>query len=152
MVKKGIAPLIATVLLVIFSVAVGFVVMSFGRAQIEVGADCPINVNFKMVQISGNDQICYDRLKEEIVFLVENGPNTEIKGLIINVIGTKRAETYNMDDVYIDVAANHMGFLRYNTEYFGNIRQIKITPKIKLFENEEICTLQSIIVEEVPSC
>ena len=56
--KKGIAPLIATLLLISFAVSVGLVVMNFGRAQVELEAECPLNIGLGFAEIAGAQDIC----------------------------------------------------------------------------------------------
>nr|MBT4247346.1 hypothetical protein [Candidatus Woesearchaeota archaeon] len=62
--KRGIAPLIATMLLISFAVSLGMVVMNFGRAQVELQAQCAIDVNLKISEIAGAKEVCLDPAKQ----------------------------------------------------------------------------------------
>ena len=64
--KRGIAPLIATLLLISFAVAVGVVIMNFGRAQVELEAQCAIDIGLRLAKIGGSQDICYDSTKKNI--------------------------------------------------------------------------------------
>ena len=149
--KKGISPLIATFLLISFAVALGVVIMSFGRAQVELEAQCPINIGLKVSNIGGEDQFCYDRNAKEIKFTLENGVNVKVEGLVFNVIGTQQAESFEINTEIIK-AGTYLGNMKYDASTSGDIRQVKISPKINLYEEEQICTDKALIIEEIRDC
>jgi len=149
--KKGISPLIATFLLISFAVALGVVIMSFGRAQVELEAECPINIGLKVSNIGGEDQFCYDTNSKEIKFTLENGVNVKVEGLVFNVIGTQQAESYEINTEIIK-AGTYLGKMQYDSSTSGDIRQVKISPKINLYDEEQICTDKALIIEEIRSC
>jgi flagellin-like protein len=150
--KRGIAPLVATLLLISFAVALGVVIMSFGRAQVELEAQCPINIGMKLSEISGEEQLCYDSAKKELIFTIENGVNIKVDGLVFNIIGSIQAESYELNDAKMGKAGNYLGQISYNVETSGKIRQIKVSPKINLYEEEQICVDKALIIEEVRDC
>lgn len=147
--KKGITALMATFLLISLAVAVGVVVMNFGRAQVEEGAECAIDVGLHFAEISGEGQICYDG--SQVKFTVENGINIDVQGLIVNVIGTERAETFEISDARMGKAGTYVGKLKFDSSG-GQIRQVKITPKINPLDEEVICPDRALIIESVKSC
>jgi hypothetical protein len=149
--KKGISPLIATFLLISFAVSLGVVIMSFGRAQVELEAQCPINIGLKISSIGGEDQFCYDTNAKEIKFTLENGVNVKVEGLVFNVIGAQQAESHEINTKIIK-AGTYLGNMKYDSSTSGKIRQIKISPKINLYEAEEICTDKALIIEDVRDC
>ncbi|MBT6774761.1 hypothetical protein HOA91_05320 [Candidatus Woesearchaeota archaeon] len=150
--KRGISPLIATLLLISFAIAIGVVVMNFGQAQVELEAKCPINIGLKLSKISGEKQFCYDADKKEISFNVENGVNINVEGLVVNVIGSQQAQSFELNDAKITKAGVYDGKVSYDSSSGGELRQIKITPKIVLHDNEEICTDKALVVEEIRPC
>ena len=147
--KRGIAPLVATLLLISFAVSLGVVIMNFGRAQVELQAQCPVDIGLKLAEISGKKQACLDG--NAISFTVENGANMQVTGLVVNVIGSKKAETKEFTDPIAKVGT-FVGSMPYSVSTSGEIRQLKITPKIKLSAVEEICVEKSLVVESVPNC
>ncbi len=147
--KRGIAPLIATLLLISFAVSLGVVVMNFGRAQVELQAQCPVDIGLKLAEISGKRQICHDG--KDLSFTVENGVNIKVTGLMINVIGSKKAETKELV-AEIPKAGTYVGSIPYNKAVSGDIRQVKIIPKIKLSAEEDICVEKALVVELVAGC
>ena len=150
--KKGIAPLVATLLLISFAVALGVVIMNFGRAQVELEAQCPINVGLKLAQISNTDEICYDQTKKDISFTLENGVNIKVEGLIVNIIGSQKADSFELNEAKINKAGNYLGHVKYDTTTGGEIRQIKITPKVILYDEEQICIEKALVIENVKAC
>lgn len=150
--KRGISPLIATLLLISFAVALGVVIMSFGRAQVELEAQCPINVGLKLSVVGAEEQLCYDASKKELSFTLENGVNIKVEGLIINIIGTQQAESFELNDAKIGKAGNYLGKVSYDSSASGEIRQIKISPKIIFYDEEQICVDKALVVEKVRGC
>ncbi len=150
--KKAITPLMITMLLISFAVAVGTGITRFGEAQLEEGAECAIETKMKLSSISGQEQLCYNSATKKISFTVENGLNINIDGLIINVIGSEKADTFELNNAKMTKAGSYVGNLPYDLEVNGEIRQIKLTPKISTPEGEAICVEQAIIAEQVRSC
>jgi len=149
--KKGITPLMATFLLISFAVAVGVVVMNLGRAQVESEAECPVNIGLEFSVISGEDQICYDAGKNDLSFTLENGINTDVNGLVVNIIGAERAETFEINSKIIK-AGVYLGHVNYDSSVSGEIRQVKISPKVTLYDEEEVCVDQALVVENIKPC
>jgi len=150
--KKGITPLMITLLLISFAVAVGFVVMNFGAAAAEDQAICPIEVGLKLAVIGGQDQLCYNQASKEIAFTLENGINIKVDGLVFNAIGNKKAESFELTEAKMIKAGNYMGNVPYDASVDGELQQIKITPVVVLYEESEICTEQALILENIRTC
>lgn len=150
--KKGVTPLMITLLLISFAVAVGVVIMNFGAAEVEEAAECPINIGLKLAVISGQEQLCYDAAKKDIAFTLENGVNIKVEGLIFNAIGNKKAESFELNEAKMIKAGNYLGQVAYDSSVSGEIQQIKITPKIVLYDAEQICSEQALVVEGIRSC
>ena len=150
--KRGIAPLIATLLLISFAVSLGVVIMNFGRAQVELQAECPINIGLKFAVIGGENQLCYSAGKKDLSFTIENGANIDVTGLIVSIIGTQKAETFELNNINLKKAGTYIGHVNYDSAVAGDMRQIKISPKIVLYDEEQICTEKALIAEKVVSC
>jgi hypothetical protein len=124
--------------------------MSFGRAQVESEAQCPIKIGLKLANIGGEDQFCYQN--GQLKFTLENGVNIDVVGLIVNVIGTQRAETFELNEAAMGKAGNFLGSVNYDLNSGGEIRQVKISPKIVLYDEEQICTDKAIVIEKIREC
>lgn len=144
--------MVATLLLIAFAVALGVVIMNFGRAQVELEAQCTINIGLKFSQIGGAEQFCLDRTKKQLFFVVENGVNIKVEGLVANIIGKKKALTYDLGDAKIEKAGTYMKYVPYDIEEIGELRQIKIVPKVNMYDEELICQEKAIILEKVRDC
>ena len=141
-----------TMLLLSLAVAVGVVVMNFGRAQVEENAQCAIDIALQLSSIGGQEQLCYDAGKKALSFTVENGVNIKVEGLIINIIGSEKAETFELNDAKLIKAGTYVGKVAFDTATGGQIKQVKITPKVVLYDTEQICSEQAIVVESVGNC
>ncbi|PIZ51222.1 hypothetical protein COY27_04325 [Candidatus Woesearchaeota archaeon CG_4_10_14_0_2_um_filter_33_13] len=150
--KKGITPIMATILLISFAVALGVVIMSFGQAQVEESAQCPIDINLKLSTIGGEDQLCYDSISKEVRFTLENGVNIKVEGLVFNIIGSVEAKSYELNDAKIGKAGNYMGKVSYDATSSGEIKQIKVTPIINLYDEEQVCAEKALVVETIKAC
>jgi flagellin-like protein len=150
--RKGIAPLVATLLLISFAVSIGVVFMSFGRAQIGLESTCTIDIGLKFLEIGGQKQICINTLKNDLTFTIENGVNIAVDGVLVNVIGSERAESYDLNDAKMTKAGSYVTHLGYNEELSGDIRQMKIIPKVVLFDTQEVCVEKALVVENIPEC
>lgn len=147
--KKAITPLMATFLLISFAVAIGVVIMNLGRAQVEENAQCAVDIGMKLAVIGGNEQLCYDTNAKSLQFTVENGVNIKVVGLIANIIDEQKAESFELDAAIIK-AGNYRGNVHYSAA--GPLKQVKISPKVILHEEEQICTEQAIVKENVGNC
>jgi len=150
--KRGMSPLIATLLLIAFAVAIGVVIMNFGRAQVEMEAECTINIGLKFSEVGGEEQFCLDRAKNQLFLIVENGINIKVEGLIVNIIGSKKAITHELADAKMEKAGVYMKYLTYDIEEIGELRQIKVVPKVKMYDEELVCQEKAIVLEEVRDC
>ena len=150
--KKGITPLMITLLLVSFAVAVGVMVMNFGRAQVEDAAECAIDIGLKFSNVAGKDQICYDQSTSKVSFTLENGVNIKVEGLIINSIGVDNADSSELNDAKIGKAGVYKNKVSYNSVANGELQQIKIVPKVVLYEEEIVCSEQALVAEDIKNC
>ncbi len=150
--KKAIAPIVATLVLVVFAVTFGIIIMSFGRAAVQQEATCTIDIDLDFSEIGGQQEICFDQSKEILRFTVENGANIDISALMVNVIGTNKAESFDLTDAQMLKAGIYLGDVGYNTDSNGEIRQVRIIPKIVPFDEEVICQEQALTAENVRVC
>lgn len=150
--KKAITPLMIAFLLVSFAVAVGVVVMNLGQAKVESAAQCPISIGLKLSNLGGKEQLCYDAATQEIKFTLENGINIKVEGLILNIIGSQQAQSFEFTEAKVGKAGIYMGKAKYDLSASGEIKQVKITPKVVPDQEELICTEQALVVESVGKC
>ena len=150
--KKGITPLMATFLLISFAVALGVTIMNLGSAEVENQAQCPIEVGLKFSNIGGEEQICYEAGSKLLKFTLENGVNIKVEGLIVNVIGEVKADSFELNEAKVIKAGSYLGQVNYDASVSGAIRQVKLSPKVVMYDVEEICTEQALVAENVRMC
>ena len=150
--KKAITPIIATVLMISFAVAVGVVVMNLGSAQVEEQAQCPVEVAMTFAMVKGKAHGCYDTKTKQVQFTLKNGKNTKVEGLIVNIIGADGSQSEDLLKAKMPKAGSYRGKIAYNLKENGAIEQIEIIPKILPFDEEQICTEQALLIEDVPKC
>jgi len=153
--KKAISPVIATVILLAIAIGLGVVAMNWGRAYLEISSTCAIDTKMKIVSVNNIPQICYQAGEDGFIqFLIENGPNTDIEKLQLRAIGNRQVYSTEVESSSIVKGGSYLGMVPYNTNIFGDIKQIKITPELLVYENQPpaICTEQGIIIENIGQC
>lgn len=144
--KKGVSPLIATVLLIAFAVALGAVVMNWGRSYVEDTAEatrqkadrdvqCSQDVRLKFQSIASVPQVCYGGGGENgfVKFIVSNDGSVKVDAITVTVIGSSNIITNSSIN---GTALQVSGILRKNISYdytsYGDIQLIKIIPHVTI--------------------
>ncbi len=156
--KKGVSPLIATVLLIAFTVALGAVVMNWGRGFVQeqtqraedttnLKLGCALKVSLKIAEIDSAPQLCYggggDVGYIEIRLNNEDESNA-IKGLSVSVGGEKGV--YNNDSINTTIPVGLSAFVNVSYSYtsYGKIKTVRIVPHILIAGNVVPCGGSSI--------
>jgi flagellin-like protein len=153
--KKGVSPLIATVLLIAFAVALGAVVMNWGKSfaigtmntvqqKSDQDTTCSSDVSLNVVKLAdGTLQMCYGGGATQgfIFFIVENTGRIDVSSIDLQIIGSS--------DVYVNNSLNGTSIsighaLRKNVTYsydaYGSVKQVRIIPKINLGGKTVTCS------------
>ena len=155
--KRGVSPLIATVLLISFAVALGAVVMNWGRnLDISIPGDVCADVSIKLRNIN-NVQVCHTGTGKNgyINFIIDNNGNRDIDGLGIWVTGEKGTKLLNFNDFSINVGELldiKDQSVKYDFDTYGNIKNIQFFPKIKKEDSLEICARNSVKASNIGVC
>lgn len=144
--KRGVSPLIATVLLIAFAVALGAVVMNWGRGFVQQQTSeaekttqtklgCSLKVNLKVAEIDDTPQLCYGGSGDVgyIELRLNNEDETNpVKALSISVAGDK--STYNNDSINTSIPVGLSAFLNLSYSYtsYGKIKNVRIVPHIAI--------------------
>lgn len=140
--KKGISPLISTVILLVFATGLGLVVMNWSKA-IEVEELPTCNAELAIVYIDGVPQLC----KEEntVKVMLENNGLEVITGVKISiideigVINDEVNETIGIAEIrQLDIDSSRP---------VSFIRKIKITPKSQIY-----CPNKAVEIESIRDC
>jgi len=174
--RKAVSPLIATVLLIAFAVALGAVVMNWGRGYVEDTANiarersdtevkCASDVDIDIVEIDGTPQICYNLTASDnstLEFIVENKKSTTVESISARVIGDATRVPLTVDlGTEANLSTNEAKFL--NVSYndgtgggtgldLGTPQQLKLTPSIRVGGTVVACPSSSEIATNIKPC
>lgn len=158
--KKGISPLISTLILIVFSIGLGAIVMSWGKVYIEERAEfvgqvsaAPLGcdtVNFNLWKVGGTAQYCAGGGKAKV--LIENSPNSRFDNLEARLVGTTGVHTES--SLLKESVSQPKGLqVEFNTGAIGAIKQIKLIPILMIDSELHYCTNKGLVIEEpIPSC
>lgn len=158
--KKGISPLIATLILIAFSIGLGAIVMSWGKGYVEARAEfvgqvtaAPLgcgSIQLGLWQVSGMPQYCADGGKA--VVLLENAPNSRIDNIEARIVGTAGINT--IESTLTKALTKPEGIrLEFNTGTVGEIKQIKLIPIVLIDGERHFCMDKAAIIEDsIPKC
>lgn len=155
--KRGVSPLIATVLLIAFAVALGSVVMNWGlNLNLGKSKDVCRNVDFKIRDIN-TAEVCFGGFGANgyINFIIDNTGGTDINGLVIWIIGEKGTRTFDLDNILIKKGSLYDKKdkeVTYDFSTFGNIKQVQFIPKVPSEQATELCPKNAIKAEKVGVC
>ena len=148
--KRGVSPLIATILLIAFAVALGAVVMSIGR---NMPVSCDVSIGIE--EIGGNQMICIEQAEDQasIIFTLYNGGEIAIEDLHVRITGSK--EVFNTDSVLSSPLSKADGkklTITYDTTKYGTVQKLVIIPKVRCTEHLELWDEAKLEFEYVRPC
>lgn len=145
--KKAFSPLIATVLLIAFAVAVGAVLLAYSGTLGECGS-----VELTIPFDRDSPDICYDASKQSLRFSLENTGRDDIAYLKMTFYG--KADISNVDvEEELGVSETKQFTIPFNEKTLGTLEKLKIIPVTKDGNKEVVCPAdKSLIVENVPVC
>ena len=155
--KKGVSPLIATILLIAFAVALGSVVMNWGlNLNLGKSADKCSNVEIKIRNLN-NAEVCFGGFGKNgyINFIIDNTGSEDINGLAIWVIGEKGTRLFDLYNILIkqdSLYDKKDKEVSYDFTVFGDIKQVQFIPKIKTEQATEICPKNAVKAEKIGIC
>lgn len=167
--KKGVAPLIATVLLIAFTVSIGVLVVNWGRDYIEtttsdtsdkVSSDlsCNMDISIEVKEISNTKKICYNGTAKTIELMLENTGREDIAGIRIIAIDSDDGISQHDNLTFSIPAGSVSEKYTYNYSESANlsdeIQMIEIIPLITLKGKSEpqACSSKALNLEEVSEC
>lgn len=156
--KKGVSPLIATILLIAFAVALGSVVMNWGL-NLNPGraVDKCANVAIK-IRSSSTGEVCYGGFGSNgyINFIIDNLGNTDLSGLSIWIIGDKgKTRLFDLDNIIIKKGVLYDKKdkeISYDFSMYGTITQVQFIPKLKSGQKVDICLNSAAKAEKIGIC
>src|SRR3989338_1751252 len=155
--KRGVSPLIATVLLISFAVALGSVVLNWGRnLDISKPGDKCAGVSIKLRNV-GSFQVCYSGSGENayIKFIIDNNGNIDIDGLGVWITGEKGTKLLDFNELAIkkgELLTINDGSVKYDFNTYGGIKSIQFFPKVKTGSSIDICARSSVKADKIGAC
>lgn len=155
--KKGVSPLIATILLIAFAVALGSVVMNWGlNLNLGKSTDFCRNVEIKIRNIDAAE-VCFGGFGQNgyINFIIDNSGAIDVNGLAIWITGDKGTRLFDLDNILIkkdSLYDKKDKEVTYDFSAFGNIKQVQFIPKIKIEQATEICPKNAVKAEKIGVC
>ena len=155
--KRGVSPLIATVLLISFAIALGAVVMNWGRnLDISKPGDECASVAIK-IRETANYQVCYSGSGKNsyINSIIDNVGNIDIDGMGIWIVGEKGTKLLDSNEFSIkkntllDIKEKSVG---YDFDEYGSIKHVQFIPKVKIEDSIEICPKNSVKADKIAIC
>jgi len=151
--KKGVSPLIATILLIAFAVSVGAVIMNWTSTSTGIESeghnDGCSNVQLSISIKNGEKSICLDRENKQIIINVENGP-LEVKGIRLSYVG-KESNYIDFNEV-IEAGILKKIELDYDPAIYGELNGVKIIPFV-IPENQKMyCSNSGETVSTIVDC
>ncbi|MDD3263749.1 MAG: BspA family leucine-rich repeat surface protein [Candidatus Nanoarchaeia archaeon] len=164
--KKSVSPLIATVLLIAFTVAIGSVVMNWGTSYIkeeqvkatstsDVRLTCATNVNLKLMKINNLQDYCYTNDSENVTISVRLTKGTEVlKGIRVNMISNSTSETHDYSQYVEDLNFN-LKLTGFSTNVINEndlIEYVELVPYIDNNGESYFCSGSSLAITYLYPC
>jgi len=160
--KKAVSPLIATVLLIAFAVALGAVVMNWGRGYVDDTTAfateksnkeirCSMDINLKFIEFNDIKQICLDNGTNSINFTLQNTGTVGIEGVKVQAIGNSSIVDQDVNRS-IPIASILKDYINYSLSGNGSLKQIRFTPMIKVEGVKMLCAQNALVKEDVDIC
>lgn len=146
--KRGISPLIATVLLIAFAVSIGTMIMNWGKDAVAAG-DCT-ETKIDIQTINDKPLFCYDTLNNKVNVMIKNTGSTDITKLRMRVITPDFASE---DKDIADSAIDSGDIVTKNIDYIrsGKFR-VEIIPIISVGGKERVCSEKHVFTDDIASC
>ncbi len=167
--KKAVSPLIATVLLIAFAVALGAVVMNWGRGYVEDTQDfaqqksdselrCSSDVKIDFIQSKTKKFVCFSNDTTNnignIQFTLTNIGEVDISELQTVVIGTAGVSTklFNLSNSTLTKGGVFRNVTNFSNAVVGGIEQFRIVSGIKVGGKIVACPNNVLEAENIINC
>ncbi|MGM5487430.1 MAG: archaellin/type IV pilin N-terminal domain-containing protein [Nanobdellota archaeon] len=157
--KKGMSPLLATLLLIAFAISLGILVMSLGQQMRQNSGHGNVNmskvcsqVSFEVVSVGGLSSLCYDKEAKQLSLIGVNR-GAPIHSMQVWVIGKRLYKAELLDDP-LPKGMTVERQIPYDASQYGTIDKIKLIPRIQdlTMDDPVFCVDYPIEVNQVPTC
>ena len=142
------SPLFSTIILIGFAVALGGIVMSWGKGGYATSdniAECG-QTSLSLVSYGENKGICNE--DNRLYFTIQNNGEIRLEGVKVSIIG---------EEIYSEViekSINTADVVKLELPYtdIGKIEKVIFTPKFNYLDNEKLCPKNGFSIEDVGEC
>ena len=137
---KGVAPLIAEVILIVTVIIIAVILLvvarQFTSQNVEeikdrtIITECSTNVDFDIIRLKESEKLCFDDRNNLINITLENKGIRDIKDIKAIIIGANDIYTKESLGVELKKGAIVKASFTYNDETYGTIKQVKLYPSI----------------------
>ncbi len=152
--KRGVSPLIATVLLIAFAVALGAVVMNWGRSYTEqtaasvkekgdVDVKCSLNVKMKVIEFGGTPQFCSGQWGADsyINFTITNSGDKKIELVKLQIFGESGIFTnLSVPNSTMEKSGAAKLSAKYPYSNTGNLKKVIVIPVVEINGKQTECS------------
>lgn len=148
--KKGMSPLLTTILLIAFAVALGTMIMNWSSGVASASDFKCEDVLLEVQKAFNKEILCYLRGEETIRVSIKNRGNSPIDFLIYRRIGTDlRSKDIKMPESFLSPGKIYEADIPFpQTEKI----HIEFIPGIMKEGKEELCSDQAIVRQSIPDC
>ena len=154
--RKGVSPLIATILLIAFAVALGSVVLNW---SLNIGIDSKDKCNDLEIKLRNINtaEVCFGGLNQNrrASFIMDNKGENDISGLVMLVIGNKGTKIFEFNDIIMKKKSSSNKIIKnldYDLSALGPIKEVQFIPKIPSEDGSDICSKSAIKTEKIDNC
>ena len=147
--RKAMSPLFSTIILIGFAIALGGVVMSWGKGGYTpekeiIGCE---RTSLSLISYGENKGICDKEGK--LFFTIQNNGEADLDGIKIAVLGR--------EDIYSDIISKEMSSAdvvksEISHPDIGKIEKVIFTPVFIYLDKERLCPKNGFSIENVGEC
>jgi flagellin-like protein len=146
--KRAMSPLFSTIILIGFAVALGGIVMSWGKGGYATSSsvlECG-QTSLSLISYGENKGIC--SADNKLYFTVQNNGEIMLEGIKVSIVG---------EEIYsgvIEKPINTADVVKLELPYtdIGKIEKVIFTPKFNYLDNEKLCPKNGFSIEEIGEC
>ena len=146
--KKAMSPLVSTVILIGFAIALGGVVMSWGKGgySVEGPVECG-QTSLSLISYGENKGICTK--DGSLYFTIQNNGEVELDGIKVSLLSD--------EGIYSDIIDRPIrvaDILKLDLYYggIGKIEKVIFVPKFNYLEQERLCPKNGFFIDEIGEC
>lgn len=146
--KKGLSPMVSTVIMLVFAIGLGGLVITWGKSNLEVGGKGCASASLGIVSVGGKPLIC--STGKSLQATISNDGSTPIAYIKLSLIGSQETYSVRLSQPISPGDAAKASFLIPET--FGKIQKALFTPVILAEETELACPKFGAAIESIGDC